>query len=435
MLAMMKTVAHRSLQQIYPPVERCLFMRLLSILIALALVVPAAAVFLTAENAETVGTGLKQVATSGNGTRYEAGSYHVVVLSGTYREMGRQYGALMKDELRAEYAMLRSHFTASGYTEAEIGELARKATTLQAKRMKEIRAGIAETSGLTVEEIDILYEGVPVFFSTINEKAFFSTAGGKAGCSFLAVWGNYTPDGSVVLSRNWDHNDAFLIFKPYYTLAVYNPTDGSNSVATFGPVGLLPETLMNSAGLFIAEDNGESSGSSLEIAGRPQLVGEFFRLMLDYSTMDELDAGIMSTRTDCAFIVNAAGADRACSYEETVYDIKCREGTGVIAAANHFVDPSWRLAVPPTEENTVVRYGNLLRLAEESKGSIDGERMVGIRDVLYDDGGATFCHYTVGDLSASSIYQVVFIPEARTLWMKVVDRDWEKVELGQLFSV
>ena len=135
--------------------------------------------------------------------------------------------------------------------------------------------------------------------------------------------------------------------------AVYNPTDGSNSVATFGLAGLLLETLMNSAGLH-RRDNGESSGSSLEIACRPQLVGEFFRLMLDYSTMDELDAGIMSTRTDCAFIVNAAGADRACSYEETVYDIKCREGTGVIAAANHFVDPSWRLAVPPTEENTVV---------------------------------------------------------------------------------
>jgi len=30
---------------------------------------------------------------------------------------------------------------------------------------------------------------------------------------------------------------------------------------------------------------------------------------------------------------------------------------------------------------------------------------------------------------------VVFVPETRTLWMKVVDRDWQKVELGQLFSV
>ncbi|MDV2482643.1 peptidase M1 [Methanoculleus sp. Wushi-C6] len=402
-------------------------MRLLYLLLALALVVPATAVVLTSGNAEAAGTdaGLKQVATFGNGTRYEAGPYHVVVLSGTYREMGRQYGALMKDELQAEYAMLRTHFRASGYTEAEIGEFARGATALQAKRMKEIRAGIAETSDLSVEEVDILYEGPIVYLVTY---------GAKAGCSFVAVWGNYTPDGSVVLSRNYDLPDVFSLFHPYYTLAVYNPTDGSNGVATFGPAGARPETLMNSAGLFIADDNAVDSGSTLEIAGRPDLVGEFFRLMLDYSDMEGLDAGIMTTRADCAWIVNAAGPDVAYSYEETVYDVRRREGPGVIAAANHFVDPSWRLAAPPAEHSTT-RYENLLRLAEKNKGSIDGERMAALRDVLLENGGATFRHNLLEGMPYSSDHQAVFVPATRTLWMKVVDRDWQKVELGQLFTV
>jgi len=186
--------------------------------------------------------------------------------------------------------------------------------------MKEIRAGIAETSGLSAAEVDVLYEGPIVYLTTF---------GAKAGCSFMAVWGNYTQDGSVVLSRNYDLPNVFSAFYPYYTLTVYNPTDGSNGVATFGPAGARPETLMNSAGLFIADDNAVDSGSTLEIAGRPDLIGEFFRLMLDYSDMDELDAGIMTTRADCAWIVNAAGPDRACSYEETVYDIKRREGEGL----------------------------------------------------------------------------------------------------------
>ena len=109
--------------------------------------------------------------------------------------MGRQFGALMKDELKEEYAMLRSHFTASGYTDAEVGAFAQEATALQAKRMKEIRAGIAETSGLSAAEVDVLYEGPIVYLTTF---------GAKAGCSFMAVWGNYTPDGSVVLSRNYN---------------------------------------------------------------------------------------------------------------------------------------------------------------------------------------------------------------------------------------
>jgi len=245
-------------------------MKLLSILIALAFIVPAMAIALAPASADGAGTdaGLNQVAVFGNGTRYEAGSYHVVVLSGTYREMGRQFGALMKDELKEEYAMLRSHFTASGYTDAEVGAFAQKATALQAKRMKEIRAGIAETSGLSAAEVDVLYEGPIVYLTTF---------GAKAGCSFMAVWGNYTQDGSVVLSRNYDLPDVFSVFYPYYTLTVYNPTDGSNGVATFGPAGARPETLMNSAGLFIADDNAVDSGSTLEIAGRPDLIGEFFK--------------------------------------------------------------------------------------------------------------------------------------------------------------
>jgi len=38
-------------------------------------------------------------------------------------------------------------------------------------------------------------------------------------------------------------------------------------------------------------------------------------------------------------------------------------------------------------------------------------------------------------MTYSTEHQVVYSPETRTLWMKVVDRDWQKVELGPLFAV
>ncbi len=403
-------------------------MKVLYILIALMFVIPMVAVASTAESPETALTdaGMTQVATFGNGMRYEAGSYPVVVLSGTYREMGRQYGALMKDELQSEYEMLRSHFTASGYTEEEIAAFAGEATALQAQRMHEIWAGMAETSGLTTEQLEILYEGPQIYFEAYNEKS---------GCSFLAVWGEYTTDGSLVLSRNYDLPDELGPFRPYYTLAVYNPTDGSNGVATLSPAGARPETLMNSAGLFISDDNAQDSAGSVSIAGRPDLIAEFFRMMLDYSDMKGLDAAIMSLRSNVAWIVNAAGPEAAYSYEETVYDVKRREGPGVIAAANHFVDPTWRFAALPAKHSTT-RYANLLSLAEENKGLIDGEQMVAIRDVLYSDGGATFRHtrFEKEGMTDSTDHQVVFVPETRTLWMKVVDQDWQKVELEPLFA-
>jgi hypothetical protein len=223
-------------------------------------------------------------------------------------------------------------------------------------------------------------------------------------------------------------------FDQYYTLAVYNPGDGSNGVATFGPAGSRPETLMNRAGLFIADDNAVASAGGIAIAGRPDLISELFRLMLDYSDMDELDAGIGSLRPGGGgWIVNAAGPVRAYSYEETVDDTKRREGDGVVVAANHFVDPSWRLVALPPEHSTTP-YNNLLDLAGQHRGVIDGEEMVTIRDVLLKDGGATFRHDLLDGYPYSSTLQVTFVPKSRTLRIKVVDREWQKVELGPLFA-
>jgi hypothetical protein len=287
--------------------------------------------------------------------------------------------------------------------------------------MKEINFGIAETSGLAEDDVRVLYYGA-VFYLY-----------GPSSCSFLAAWGDYTADGSVIVSRNWDLSDAVSVFDPYYVLVVYRPTDGSNGVATFGPAGMRPETLVNSAGLFVADDNGEASGGGLSYDNRPDLISEFFRFMLDYSTTKELDAAIQTTRPNLAWIVNAAGPDMAYSYEETVYDVKRREGAGMIAATNHFVDPAWHLAGTPNE-NSLARYTNLVNQAGQSKGSIDAAKMMQIRNVLLQNGGATFLHYELRRDKYSTDHQVVFVPKTRTLWMKVVDRDWQKVDLGALFE-
>ena len=364
---------------------------------------------------------LQPVSAFENGQRYKAGPYDVVVLSGSYREMGRQYGNLMKDELRSVYNIVTGNTAKQGATIEQVREMAKQATVLQPKRMKEIYAGIAETSGLTEEDVQVLYYGA-VFYLY-----------GPPACSFLATWGDYTADESVVVSRNWDLPDAVSVFDPYYVLVVYKPTDGSNGVATFGPAGMRPETLMNSAGLFVADNNGAASGGSLIYDNRPDLISEFFRFMLDYSTTKELDAAIQTTRPNLAWIVNAAGPDMAYSYEETVYDVKRREGAGMIAATNHFIDPSWHLAGTP-DANSQTRYSNLLNQAGQSKGSIDAATMMQIRNVLLQNGGATFLHYDLDGNKYSTDHQVVFVPKTRTLHMKVVDRDWQKVDLKTLFG-
>ncbi len=369
-------------------------------------------------------TGVEPVASFEGGQRFAAGDYPVIVLSGSFRQMGRQYGGLMKPELNEEYAFLLTTLTKRGYTQEEVRAIGQDAIAFFPQRQKEVFLGMSETSGLTPDDIAVLYYGGALFLSAPAVPL---------SCSYLATWGDYTTDGSVVVSRNWDLDDHVLPFTKWYVLAVYRPSDGSNSVATWGPAGMRPETLMNSKGLFIADDNAGLGTSDLADENRPDLIMEFFRFMLDYSDVKGLDAGIRGANANLPWIVDVAGPSDAYVYEKMTNKTIQRTGSGVIAAANHFADPAWNVTTAPPE-HSLTRQNNLLRQANEARGSIDAQKMMQIRDVCLENGGATFCHSELFGERYSSNHQVVFLPKSETLWMKVMDKEWQKVELGPLFG-
>ena len=60
--------------------------------------------------------------------------------------------------------------------------------------------------------------------------------------------------------------------------------------------------------------------------------------------------------------------------------------------------------------------------------------MATIRDVQYENGGATFTHTVFDGIPCSSNHQIVFVPADETLWFKVVDMTWQKVSLLPLFT-
>ncbi len=374
---------------------------------------------------KTPSSDLPLVATFENGQRYQAGIYPVIVLSGSYREMGRQYGGLMKDELNDEYAFLTDTLTSLGMTREETRKDGQEIIAHYPQRIKEIFTGMSETSGLTSDDIAVLYYG-PIFLllAAPAEPAV------PVSCSYLATWGDYTTDGSPVVSRNWDLADSVLPFTQWYVLAIYRPTDGSNSIATWSPAGARPETFMNNKGLFIADDNSGLDDVAEET--RPEFITEYFRFMFDYSDLDALGASIRGTAPDVAWIVDVAGPDEAFVYEKSTNRTVQRTGDGVVAAANHFVDPSWNLPAPP--EHSLSRYNNLLNQAREAKGSIDAEQMMEMRDVCLEDGGSKFCHSDLGGGKFSSNHQVVFEPKTQNLWINVMDKEWQKVKLAPFFE-
>lgn len=391
-----------------------------------ALAVPAAAFSLpqlTPSLSETPTTDLPLVATFEGGQRYQAGDYPVIVLSGSYREMGRQYGSLMKTELNEEYTYIRDILYERGNSPAEVRDAGKSIAANYPQRVKEIFIGMSETSGLSPEDIAVIYYG-PIFLLTT------APAPSSASCSYFAAWGNYTTDGSMVVSRNWDLDDMVMPFTKWYVLAVYRPTDGSNGIATFSPAGERPETYLNDKGLFIADDN--AGFSELAPETRPEFITEYYRFMFDYSDLSALDAAIRGTAPDRAWIVDVAGPDKAYVYEKSTNRTLQRTGDGMVAAANHFIDPSWN--VPAPINHSLTRYNNLLRQADEGKGTIDAAKMMSIRDVCIENGGSKFCHMNIGGINYSSNHQVVFLPKSQTLWINVMDKTWQKVELAPLFG-
>lgn len=400
---------------------------LLVTLLLCMLVIPAAVLALEQDQSAT-GTSVTElplIATFEGGHRYQAGIYPVIVLTGSYREMGRQYGGLMKTELNEEYSFLIDSLTNQGITMEEILTEAGKVPAYYPERIKQIFTGMAETSGRTYEDIAFLYYG-PIFLllASSNPEPV------PASCSYLAAWGEYTTEGSPVVSRNWDLADSINPLTEWYVLAIYRPTDGSNSIATWSPAGARPETFMNNKGLFIADDNCGREDNAPET--RPEFITEYYRFMFDYSDLNALVAAVNGTAPDVGWIVDVAGPGEAFVLEKSTDRTVKRTGDGVIAAANHFVDPSWNLPEPP--EHSLLRYNNLLRQAEEAKGMIDAEKMMEIRDVCIEDGGSKFCHSELGGGKYSSNHQVVFEPQNQTLWMNVMDKEWQKVELSPLFG-
>ena len=129
------------------------------------------------------------------GYRYNAEKLHVVQLNGDCRQMGRQYGYLLKSQIQSYYQKaINEHPPWGGNWSRENAEdFAMGNYANYPDRGKERLNGMAETSGLSMDQLVLIDQYTELF---VVSEVF--------GCSSMAVWGDYTADGSVVQARNED---------------------------------------------------------------------------------------------------------------------------------------------------------------------------------------------------------------------------------------
>lgn len=354
-----------------------------------------------------------------------AGRFDVIMLQGSWREMGRQYGLLARDRLHEFYDEAVDGYLlapdGAGLTYAQLTEYANYGYNAQFPEVRELIDGMAETSGFTAEQQKVSAALMGILF--------------EAGCSSMDAWDSYSRDGRVVVGRNWDTGKTvFRRFSEFLTVVVYNPSAGGYAAADLNYAGAISmQSGMNSKGVFIDLQNGEISDPTY----RSVAPGGYylFSFLLKYGSVAEVAEAFQQTPANMGLIINVADSASASVFEwSPSAGVRQRSGEGLLASSNHFIDPLWPSSiitgdrVPAGAQGAFSRerLANLLSLGGQAKGAMDVPRMQQVFDTLIPDGGPSFSDLTM--------YHIVGLPAERTLWLKAPGfSGWEQINLGPLF--
>jgi len=371
---------------------------------------------------------IKFVSEFEGGKLYKAGKLNVVVMKGNFYQMGRQYGELLNDEFK-EFYEIAVKDTGIGTKKAPYDEvLAEMKNSLDALPfyVREWVRGMGETSGLGADK------------QIIACQILIPLVMGEEGCSGLMAWGEYSKDGSTVIGRNWDLPGKVLEpYQKFMTVSVFNPVGSAQGVADINYIGqIIWQSAMNRSGLFYDLQNGGIS-DPYSAKNRLNSNSALMSMMLDSTSLRQVDAFFDAVRAESGLIINVADAKQGYSYEWSTADYKRRvdDEKGLMAATNHFIDPAWHVTtnIPEGKHGgfSKERCANLLALGKKYKGQINADKMMEFFDAPIPKGGPSF----YSDSGFKTYYSIVAVPKELKLWLKVRDlQDWTGIDLKPLFE-
>lgn len=354
------------------------------------------------------------------GTKWKCGDVSVVDLHGTWHEMGRQYGCLMKEELEDMFAfvdLMTEVHEGNADKAAAIVEVQTKQTPY---RIGEFFNGASETSGYTTEELQM-----------INAV---ERIGGLPRCSVAMAYGSYTADGKMVIGRNYDYSDIFDQLYEDVAVTVYHPSDGALATATIGYAGeIYAVNGLNEKGLFLELNNGRPSVRVKPDDPRVTGTTLLFSALFEADTIEDFELFFHTMLCSSSYIINVADSDEAHSYEWCPTGMKSGDEympEDLIVSTNYYLNPEWEYPVPSDKESWrgITRRDNLINLCNEAKGAMDAKKMMGIIETPIQEGGAE---------TDNTVYQLVVIPEDLDLWIRVTDApkpEWTCIDLSGILA-
>jgi dienelactone hydrolase len=350
-----------------------------------------------------------KVAESGTGVLYRYGEQRVLVVRGTPHEMGLAHGKLLAKEVKEDTQAFLYDWAMGdrGRTREELRAIWEKLAPHIPKRYLEEIDGIAEGSGVPVEDLRLMH-AIP----------------SRYHCTGAAVLPSVTKDGKVYHTRSLDYSlDIGKGVRPQTNAILYvcAPDEGIPHaiVSWAGFVGCV--TGMNLEGVGVGEMGSHSSDETFDGVPMIFLLREALARAPDLAAAKAIWA--KGPRT-CGYNFIFSDPKDACAVESNAKLCRFfspgdeRENVaphwaipGIVRRCNHFVDPelaaTQRDPYDPRESagGSWAAYDFQGRFLDERRGTIDAQTMI-----------ALLRSYPA---SHSCLHQAVICPNDRAIWVSV----------------
>ena len=363
-----------------------------------------------------------------SGRKFYQGSVPVVVLHGSWFQMGRQYGALMRDELEKVYAFACKNKADSCYRNL-LGDPETPSSITGLRRYDELFRGMSQTSYLTLEQLRIVNAVEVLCLDQVSsglQRIFDSSR-----CSTLAACADRTYDGKTIVGRNYDWLPEFKEIADTLVLSIFHPADGSNAVASFNWSGCMYLTTgMNNKGLYLGLNSGFFADPVLKTE-RIHHVWMLWEILCNSDEFAAVRRYFNTTRAAASYLIlGASPAETECFQWHTkgVWESGPRSGD-LLAASNHFASEGWindPLAESTQFASSVQRRENLLALAK-NHSRIGVEEMMQILSVPFPEGGAKV---------DGTLFQIIASPADQTWYIRTCCMDdWAQIPMFNLLRV
>jgi tetratricopeptide (TPR) repeat protein len=371
---------------------------------------------------------------------------HVLKVKGSFREMGRQHGALLAEAIpggpipyfRAHVERLfgRSLGALQPLAPLLFGALRRTVGRRVAASLpdfaRETAIGIAEGAGLPAEEFldgcvmpDSLLWALSRYIQLVAPgPAVAHRAALSLGCTSALAWGGATVDGKLYHARNFDYH-GLKVWPDTAAVVFHEPERGQRYVSvTAAGVGLGGATAMNEAGLSLTVHQHMFTGRS-RLGGVPiGTMGDV--VMREAESLDDAERILRAQRPiGCWTYLVADGKRREvlCWEENPDRQVARRvasPGAETFAYSNVFLDDQ----LGATEEdlygsywrNNGARLARARALLDQRPAPLDA---AGMAAILADASGP--CRVSEAISMIITTASVVFRPEDGIVWVATGD--------------